>query len=224
MSGEKGSTYANALLQAIFQNVMASPLTALGSGLQAASTAGDDHHHGADRFFRLDRLRLGSAITFTEKTMKLSKLFTVAALALSLATPAFATGLTYSTTAANARLAAALTAAVSGQSVDGGSSYGTLVIGTSSLSGATGNLCVITLQKPSFSIASKVATLLGTPLSSASCSASGTAALAELHDSAGNVIVSGLTVGTSGANINLATTTISTGLTVTITSGTITTQ
>ena len=40
MSGEKGSTYANALLQAIFQNVMASPLTALGSGLQAASTAG----------------------------------------------------------------------------------------------------------------------------------------------------------------------------------------
>jgi hypothetical protein len=156
--------------------------------------------------------------------MKLARISIAAALALALVPgAAFATGLTYSTTAANARLAAALTAAVSGQSVDGNSSYGTLVIGTSSLNGATGDLCSITLQKPSFSISAKTATLLGTPLTG-TCSGSGAAALAELHDSAGTVILSGLTVGTSGANINLATTTISSGLNVTITSGSITTQ
>ncbi|MGO8740079.1 hypothetical protein [Rhodoblastus sp.] len=153
----------------------------------------------------------------------LKKLSLAGALALALISPSFATGLTYSTTAGNARLAAALTAAVSGQSVDGASSYGTLVIGTSSLSGATGDLCSVTLQKPSFAIASKVATLDGVPLSG-TCSASGTAALAELHDSGGNVIVSGLTVGTSGTNVILGTTTITSGLTVTISSMTITTQ
>ncbi len=148
--------------------------------------------------------------------MKPGRISIAAALAFALVPGgAFATGLTYSTTAANARLAAALTAAVSGQSVDGNSSYGALVVGASSLAGATGNLCSITLQKPSFSIASKVATLLGTPLSG-SCSASGAAALAELHDRAGTVILSGPTVGTSGANINLSTTTISSGLNVTI--------
>ena len=155
--------------------------------------------------------------------MKHLKFLLVAGLALAFVSPASAAGLTYSTTAANARLVAALTAAVSGQSVDGNSSYGTLVIGTSSLSGGTGNLCSITLQKPSFTIAAKVATLAGVPLTG-SCGAAGTAALAELHDSAGTVILSGLTVGTSGANINLSTTSITSGLNVTISSGTITTQ
>lgn len=127
----------------------------------------------------------------------------------------------YSTTTANARLAAGLTAAVSGQSVDGNTTYGELVIGTSALSGSTGVLATIILQKPSFSIASKVATLLGVPLSVAA-SATGTAAKAELRDSAGTTIVSGLTVGTSGSDINLTATAITTGETVTITSGTIT--
>ena len=40
MSGEKGSTYANALLQLIFQNTVASPMSGLGSGLAASGTAG----------------------------------------------------------------------------------------------------------------------------------------------------------------------------------------
>lgn len=153
----------------------------------------------------------------------LRKIILAFALSFAFSSWAFATGLTYSTTAANARLVAALTAAVSGQSVDGNSSFGQLVIGTASLSGATGVLCTVTLQKPSFSIASKVATMLGVPLS-CTASANGTAALAELRDSAGTTILSGLTVGTSGTSIVLGTTSITSGLTVTISSGTITTQ
>lgn len=118
-------------------------------------------------------------------------------------------------------LAGAVTPA-SGDNVDAGAGVGVLVIGTSSLSGATGVLATISLQKPSVSIASKVATILGTPLS-ATASASGTAAKAEIRDSAGNVIVSPLSVGTSGSDINLNSTTITSGQTVTLTSGTVTT-
>lgn len=119
-----------------------------------------------------------------------------------------------------ALLAGAVTPAA-GESVDSGASFGTLVIGTSALSGATGVLATITLQKPSFSISGKVATLLGVPLT-ATAAAGGTAALAELRDSAGNVIISGLTVGTSGTHIIVANATISSGQTVTVSSGTFT--
>jgi hypothetical protein len=117
-------------------------------------------------------------------------------------------------------LAGAVTPAA-GESLDANSGNGVLVIGTSSLSGATGVLATITLSKPSFSISGGVATLLGVPLS-ATASAGGTAALAELRDSAGNVIAGGLTVGTSGTNVVLNSTTISTSQTVTVTAGTIT--
>jgi hypothetical protein len=129
----------------------------------------------------------------------------------------------YGNATGNARLAATLTAAVSGQSVDGGTSFGVLVIGTNALAGATGVLCTITLPKPSYAIGSptaKQAQLNGTPLSG-TASATGTAALAELRDSAGNTIVSGLSVSTGGANINLGSASITSGQTVTITSGNI---
>src|SRR5882724_4687336 len=103
----------------------------------------------------------------------------------------------------------------------GAGSAGTLVIGTSSLSGATGVLATIVLQNPAFTEASQVLTLAGVPLSVAA-SASGTAAKAELRNNAGTVVVSGLTVGTSATDIILGTTTITSGGTVTITAGTIT--
>ena len=103
----------------------------------------------------------------------------------------------------------------------GAGSAGSLVIGTSALSGATGVLATIALQNPAFSEASQVLTLAGTPLSVAA-SASGTAAKAEIRNNAGTVIVSGLTVGTSGADIIIGTTTITSGGTVTCTAGTIT--
>jgi len=103
----------------------------------------------------------------------------------------------------------------------GAGSVGSLVIGTSSLSGATGVLATIVLQNPAFTEASQVLTLAGVPLSVAA-SASGTAAKAELRNNAGTVVVSGLTVGTSATDIILGTTTITSGGTVTITAGTIT--
>lgn len=103
----------------------------------------------------------------------------------------------------------------------GAGSVGSLVIGTSALSGATGVLATIALPNPAFTEASQVLTLAGVPLSVAA-SASGTAAKAEIRNNAGTVIVGNLTVGTSAADIILGTTTISSGGTVTVTAGTIT--
>jgi hypothetical protein len=109
----------------------------------------------------------------------------------------------------------------------GAGSAGTLVIGTSALSGSTGVLATITLPNPAFTEASQTLTLAGVPLS-VSASASGTAAKAEFRNNAGTVIIPGLTVGgtaegtASGKDIVLAASTISSGVTVTITAGTIT--
>jgi hypothetical protein len=103
----------------------------------------------------------------------------------------------------------------------GSASAGSLVIGTSSLSGATGVLATLALDTTPATVSSGVLTLSDTPLS-VTASASGTAAKAEFRNNAGTVIVSGLTVGTSGTDIVLGTTTITSGGTVTITSGTIT--
>jgi hypothetical protein len=135
--------------------------------------------------------------------------------------------MTYSVPAADARLAAALNAtgtaagvSVNGQTAGGGE----LVIGTSALSGSTGVLVTVVLtSNPPFGIASKVATLLGVPYT-ATPSAAGTAALAELRDSAGNTVGSTLTVGTAGTDIIVSTTTITTSVPIQVTAGTITTN
>lgn len=103
----------------------------------------------------------------------------------------------------------------------GSATAGSLVIGTSALSGATGVLATIPLTTTGFTRSGGVLTLHGVPLSVAA-SASGTAAKAEIRDNAGTVIVSGLTVGTSGTDIILGTVTITSGVTVIVTSGTIT--
>lgn len=103
----------------------------------------------------------------------------------------------------------------------GTATAGSLVIGTSALSGATGVLATIPLPTTAFTVSAKVATLQGVPLS-ATASASGTAALAELRNNTGTVIASGLTVGTTGTDIVLGSTAISSGQQVSITSGTIT--
>lgn len=103
----------------------------------------------------------------------------------------------------------------------GTASAGSLVIGTSSLSGATGVLATLALDTTPATVSSGVLTLNDTPLS-VTASASGTAAKAEFRNNAGTVIVGGLTVGTSASDIILGTTTITSGGTVSITSGTIT--
>ena len=102
-----------------------------------------------------------------------------------------------------------------------GVSAGSLVIGTSSLSGGTGVLATIPLSTTPATVSGDVLTLSGVPLS-ATASATGTAALAELRNNAGTVIVGGLTVGTSGTNVIISNVSITSGQTVQVTAGTIT--
>lgn len=131
----------------------------------------------------------------------------------------------YSTAAATARLTAytIATSTSAGVSIDGQTGFGTLVIGTSALSGATGVLATITLQKPSMSISGKVATILGVPIAFTP-TGNGTAALAEFRDSLGNTVSSGMTVGISGsgANIIVSSTNFLTTIAGNLISGTIT--
>jgi hypothetical protein len=103
----------------------------------------------------------------------------------------------------------------------GSATAGKLVIGTSALSGATGVLVTIDLPTTPFTISGGVATLQGTPLTD-TATASGTAAKAELRDNGGGVIVSGLTVGTTGTHITLPSVAIVSGEEVVVTAGTIT--
>jgi hypothetical protein len=86
-----------------------------------------------------------------------------------------------------------------------------------------GSLVIATIALPTTpgTVSGGVLTLSGTPLS-ATASAAGTAAKAQFRDNAGTVIVDGLTVGTSASDIIVGSTTVSSGQTVTITSGTIT--
>lgn len=119
------------------------------------------------------------------------------------------------------QLVADLIASKTAASSTGTATAGSLVIGTSALSGATGVLATITLSATPGTVASNVFTLSGVPLS-ATASATGTAALAEFRNNAGTTIVSGLTVGTSGSDITINATAISSGQTVQVTAGTIT--
>lgn len=119
------------------------------------------------------------------------------------------------------QLVADLIASKTAASSTGTATAGFLVIGTSALSGVTGVLATITLNATPGTVSGSVFTLSGTPLS-ATATGTGTAALAEFRNTAGTVIVSGLTVGTSGTDITINATAISIGQSVQITSGTIT--
>jgi hypothetical protein len=83
-------------------------------------------------------------------------------------------------------------------------------------------LATIALPTTPFTVSGAVATLQGTPLSDTSADASGTASKAEIRNNGGTAIVTGLTVGVSASDINLTSTAITVGQTVTVTSGTIT--
>jgi hypothetical protein len=113
--------------------------------------------------------------------------------------------------------------------LDAGSGAGTLKLYTGSQPASAGDapsgtlLATITLSDPAFgAAASGVATLAGTPLSGTGVAA-GTAGWARLADSAGNTVFDGAVTATGGGGqVELATTTISVGVTVQITSGTVT--
>ena len=98
--------------------------------------------------------------------------------------------------------------------IDANASPATLEIGTAGMAAV---LVIVTLGDPSFSVGGTPATLTMTGVpKSGTASAGGTAASARIKDGGGTAIVNGLTVGTSGADINLNSTTISNGQTVTI--------
>lgn len=71
-------------------------------------------------------------------------------------------------------------------------------------------------------VTNDVLTLAGFPRSDTSADATGTAAIARIRTSAGVDVVTGLTVGLSGSDINLDSLSITAGQTVTLSSATIT--
>lgn len=120
---------------------------------------------------------------------------------------------TYSTAVKNARLLAVR------DQIDAGSGPGVLQIGTAGMATV---LADITLSDPSATASGGILTFSGFPKSDASANNTGVAAAARIRDSAGTDVITGLTVGTSSADIVLDNTSINAGQTVTINSATIT--
>lgn len=116
---------------------------------------------------------------------------------------------TYSTAAKAARMQAIANL------VDAGSGVGKLQLGTS-LMGTV--LASIDLAKPCGNVAGAVLTLAGFPKSDTDADATGTPVAAQIVDSDGNVIISGLTVGVSSGDVRLDAPTITQHQTVTIAS------
>lgn len=119
---------------------------------------------------------------------------------------------TYTVAVKNARLDAVTTAI---------GTTGVLEIGTSAMASI---LATIALGNPAAAAASGgVLTLSGFPRSDTSADNTGTAAAARIRTASGGTdIVTGLTVGLSGSDINLDSLSITTGQTVTLNSATIT--
>jgi hypothetical protein len=119
----------------------------------------------------------------------------------------------YATAVRTARMNDVLTA------LNQGAGPGKLKIGTTAMGSI---LATLILVDPAGSVSGDILTLDFDPDISDVADNSGTAAAATLTDSDDNIIVSGLTVGTSGTNIVLDSTSITAGQTVTITAGTLT--
>jgi hypothetical protein len=83
-------------------------------------------------------------------------------------------------------------------------------------------LATFTLNSPGFTSSGGVLTLSTSPALTVAASASGTAAFFRLFKTDGTTVVMQGTVGTSGQQLNLNTTTITATVNVSITSGTIT--
>lgn len=104
--------------------------------------------------------------------------------------------------------------------IDASATAGTLEIGTTGMASV---LAVLTLTDPCGTAAAGVLTFDFDPdISDSSADASGTAAEARIKNGDGTVVISGLTVGTSGTDIVLDSVSITAGQTVTLATGTIT--
>ena len=121
---------------------------------------------------------------------------------------------TYSAAVKQARLEAVIA------KIDAAASAGTLEIGTTGMASV---LATLNLADPCGSASGATLTFDFDPdISDTSADDSGTAAEARIKDGDGTVCISGLTVGTSGADIILDSVAITAGQTVTLTTGTIT--
>lgn len=120
---------------------------------------------------------------------------------------------TYASDVKNDRMTAVL------NQIDAGGAAATLSIGTAGMGTV---LADIVLAYPCGTVSGGVLTFSSFPRSDTSANASGTAAAARIRDSAGNDVVTGLTVGTSGTDIILDSTSISITQTVTLNSASIT--
>lgn len=121
---------------------------------------------------------------------------------------------TYSTACKTARMNAVVA------QIDAGASTSTIEIG---VSGFGTVLAVFDLPDPCGTVTNGVLTFDMDPdLTDASANGSGTATEARIKDGDGTVVISGLTVGTSGTEIVLDNNVINAGQTVTLTTGTIT--
>ena len=103
--------------------------------------------------------------------------------------------------------------------IDSGAGAGTLEIGTT---GFASTLAIYTLSDPAGVVAGDVITGSGMPKTTTAI-AGGVAAEARIKESGGAVVVSGLTVGTSGTNVIISpSTTITNGQTCNLTALTLT--
>jgi len=102
--------------------------------------------------------------------------------------------------------------------IDAGTGAGKIEIGTAAMAAT---LVTITLNDPSGTTTGDVLTFSGFP-KSGTAGGTGTAAAARVRDSDDNDVVTGLTVSTSGADINLDSVSITSGQDVELTSATLT--
>jgi hypothetical protein len=102
--------------------------------------------------------------------------------------------------------------------IDANAAPAILEIGTTNMAAV---LATLTLSKPSFTQAGDILTMAGVP-KSVMGSGTGQAAAARIKDGGGVIVISGLTVGTLGADINLDSVSIISGQPVEIANATIT--
>jgi len=121
----------------------------------------------------------------------------------------------YAISLKNTRMTSVVTA------IDNGGA-GSLLFGDSTSFVGVHLLASITFNATCGTVSGGVLTFSGTPLVDSSAANTGTAAQGEVEDGVGHVVISGLTIATSAADIVLSSTSIVAGQSVTITSATIT--
>lgn len=121
----------------------------------------------------------------------------------------------YNTTLKNTRMTAVVAA------IDNGGA-GSLLFGDATSFVGAHLLAAITFNATCGIVSGGVLTFSGTPLVDASAGNTGTAAQGEVEDGVGHVVISGLTIATSAADIVLSSTSIVAGQSVTITAASIT--